>query len=188
MFSLPLTHLGTAFASGLFRSNNSLLEKFYKKISWTNATAYPPELVSRKFACQILFHCKFFEIKVDLLGRDLQVGTDVNSLLMHDASTQYCWGKGFMKLNDVSYESVLKCCYDNTACDFGTFQSIFYVMKESLGQPHSTSFDWDYNEFTGLLSLNTLRWGQFKEKIPYFKKNLQFIYCLCPTLLFIYSQ
>lgn len=45
MFSLPLTHLGTAFASGLFRGNNTLVEKFYRKLSGTNSTSFPPELV-----------------------------------------------------------------------------------------------------------------------------------------------
>ncbi len=164
MFSLPLTHLGTAFASGLFRGNNTLVEKFYRKLSGTNSTSYPPELVANESNLFdfIIFNNSNHFFQIEILNTaaeavDTDLKPELSSMLVSDARTNICWGSGFMKTTNLSYESVPKCCSDKTACDLGTFQSIFYVMKESMGQPHTTDFDWNYKDFTGLLGSNTLK-------------------------------
>ena len=44
------------------------------------------------------------------------------------------------------------CCCDNTACNIGTFESIFYVMKESMSVPHVLDVDWSLQHFDGNLT------------------------------------
>lgn len=146
MLSLPLAYLGTASAGGILRVNNSLIEKFYKKLSGTNPTSSPPDLVIIDKYCSLFKIEKFAFLQVEILTIDT-FRVELNNWILLNERKLLCWGSVFTRKLNLS---------NKAECNMGTFQSIFYVMKESLDQPHATNFDWNYKNFTGLIGSNTL--------------------------------
>ena len=50
-----------------------------------------------------------------------------------------------------------ECCCYRKACNIGDFQSIFYVMKESMSPPHVLDINWNLENFTGNLTAGFLK-------------------------------
>ena len=71
----------------------------------------------------------------------------------------------FCSRNDSSTKPA--CCCTKVACNWGTFESIFYVMKEAMPPPHVLDVDWMLDEnFAGNLT------NKFLKKPPYLNEDI----------------
>jgi hypothetical protein len=103
---------------------------------------------------------------------DLPYNSEWNKIRPYDETSNFCWGRQF--LDNTNFTCLLAvdviqphpCCCSQAACKIGTFQSIFYVMKESMLPPHVLDLDWKLPNFTGNLT------GGFLKSPFYLTENL----------------
>jgi hypothetical protein len=85
----------------------------------------------------------------------------------YDAVSDFCWGKQYLDNVNSTCLSVDKttaspaCCCSQTACNIGTFESIFYVMKYSMFPPHVLDLEWNFPNFTGNLTAGFFKFPSY---------------------------
>ena len=85
----------------------------------------------------------------------------------YDEASDYCWGQQSLEsvnstcLSVGNTTSSPACCCFKTACNIGSFESIFYVMKESMLPPHVLDLDWKLPNFTGNLTSGFLKFPSY---------------------------
>jgi hypothetical protein len=98
---------------------------------------------------------------------ELPVSSEWIRIRPYDVASNYCWGPQYNGNVNSTYLSIDKtsalpaCCYSLTACNIGTFESIFYVMKESMLPPHVLDLDWKLPNFTGNLTSRFLKFPSY---------------------------
>jgi hypothetical protein len=118
MFSLSLSYMGTAFASNILQGNSTYRRSLYDKLTGFNTSSHAEDLV--------LTLSTQTELEVPML----QIWNDVRN---HDEASTYC-NQNLSCSN--SSQDLPECCCTKKACNIGSFESIFYVMKDSMIPPH----------------------------------------------------
>ena len=108
-----------------------------------------------------------FQVQILSTGTEFEIpfNTAWNKLRLYDELSDSCFGANYHSDNS-SFINMAEqkgcsqkpaCCCDNTACNIGTFESILYVMKESMSVPHVLDVDWSLQNFDGNLTAGFLK-------------------------------
>jgi hypothetical protein len=93
--------------------------------------------------------------------------SELSRILPYNAESDFCWGQqsldsvNFTCLSVDNTSSSPACCCSHKACNIGTFESILYLMKESMLPPHVLDLDWKLPNFTGNLTSGFLKFPSY---------------------------
>ena len=134
MFSVSLAYMGTAFASNILQGNSTYRRSLYDKLTGFNTSIHAEDLVLA------------LSTQTELDVPRTQIWADIRN---RDRDSIYC-NQNLSCSN--SSQDLLECCCTKKACGIGTFESILYVMKDSMIPPHVIHKDEQPSAITGVLT------------------------------------